>query len=321
MFPTVGQSVFTVGQELMKKREYFSELVLNSGVAPPSNNMEKKKFDNVVDKVFLQFSVEATSCVNPSVAQYIFNRAKALIGTATRMHVSSLGLMVDLDGLLPGAFSNKSILELVVKEGVPCVFKFATDSQFQDSIDRDIHYSTVFKNISGLVVYERFTIPKSVSEHYYCGSISKVYVFSLNKLSTFPLSPLLLKKIIFTVSNTFKRVHGLGYVFNDLKPDNIYMDSNGDIDIGDFGGVTEIGKAFLEITVEYIPADLVSSNTSIPLVDKMCLVNTVLQLSNCSFGGETCKENISRVKNIQSEEVRLCLMEIFSAEERKQFEY
>lgn len=304
----------------MKKREYFSELVLNSGVAPPSNIMEKKKFDNVVDKVFLQFSAEATSCVNPSVAQYIFNRAKALIGTATRMRVSSLGLMVDLDGLLPGAFSNKSILELVVKEGVPCVFKFATDSQFQDSIDRDIHYSTVFKTISGLVVYESFTIPKSVSGHYYCGSISKVYVLSLNKLSTFPLSPLLLKKIIVRVSDTFKRVHDLGYVFNDLKPDNIYMDSNGDIDIGDFGGVTEIGKAFLEITEEYIPADLVSSNISIPLVDKMCLVNTVLQLSNCSFGGETCKENISRVKNIQSEEVRLCLMEIFTAEERKQFE-
>eukprot|EP01036_Dinobryon_divergens_P044599 gene44599-59515_t len=108
-----GQPVFTVGQELMKKREYFSELVLNSGVAPPSNIMEKKKFDYVMDK-----------------------------------------------------------------------------------------------------------------------------------------------KIIVRVSDTFKRVHDLGYVFNDLKPDNIYMDSNGDIDIGDFGGVTEIGKAFLEITEEYIPADL-----------------------------------------------------------------
>jgi hypothetical protein len=44
----------------MKKREYFSELFLKSGVTPPSN---KKKFDNVMDKVFLQFSAEATSCV------------------------------------------------------------------------------------------------------------------------------------------------------------------------------------------------------------------------------------------------------------------
>jgi serine/threonine protein kinase len=153
--------------------------------------------------------------------------------------------MVDLVGLLQGAFSNKSILELE--------FKFAIDSQFQDSIDRDIHYSTVFETISGLVVYERLTIPKSTSGHYYCGSISKVYVFSLNNLSTCLLSPLLLKKIIVTVSETFKRVHNLGYVFNDLKPGNIYMDSNGDIDIGDFGGVTEIGQAFLEITEEYIP--------------------------------------------------------------------
>jgi len=304
----------------MFKRQYFSDLVFESGVARPSKVLEITKFNHVMDKVFLQFPVEATSCVNPSVARYIFDRAKALIGTATRMHVSSLGLMIDLDGLLPGAFSNKSILELVIKEGVPFVFKFAVDDHYQESIDRDIEHSAVFKNIPGLVVYEGFAIPKSVAGCYYRGSISKVYVLSLNKLSNFPLSPLLLKKIIVTVSGTFKKVHDLGYVFNDLKPDNIYMDSNGDIDIGDFGGVTKIGRAFVEITEEYIPADLASSNVSIPLVDKMCLVNTVLQLSKCNYGGRTCKENIRKVSNIQSEEVRFCLMDIFSAEERKQFE-
>ena len=57
----------------------------------------------------------------------------------------------------------------------------------------------------------------------------------------------------------------MGYVFNDLKPDNIYIDSAGDIDIGDFGGVTKIGAAFIEIS-DYIWFLLIYLR--IPLVDK-----------------------------------------------------
>jgi hypothetical protein len=92
-------------------------------------------FLRIIDKVYMISPEQGNNCVSPNTAKFLYARAKAMVGTATRLEATMLG--IDLDGLLPGVFSNKAILELVIKDGIPYVFKFAIDVQFQKSIDMD----------------------------------------------------------------------------------------------------------------------------------------------------------------------------------------
>jgi hypothetical protein len=110
-------------------------------------------------------------------------------------------LGIDLHGLLPGVLSNKAILELVIKDGISYVFKFAIDVKFQKSIDMDFEASALMKGIEGLVRYTRFEVERPSRAEKYVGSLSMFYALSLNKLRP-PLSEALLVSIIDRVSRT-----------------------------------------------------------------------------------------------------------------------
>jgi hypothetical protein len=164
-----------VEEVLRRKREFFIALVHQTGTVP-TGPLKTAEFNRTIDKVFLISPEQANNCISPFTAKFLYDRAKALVGTATRLEATTRG--IDLDGLLPGVFSNKANLELVIKDGIPHVFKVAIDPQFQGSIDMDIQASTNLVGIPGLVSYERFSIPKSTGGEY-VGSLSKFYARSL----------------------------------------------------------------------------------------------------------------------------------------------
>jgi hypothetical protein len=253
-------------------------------------------FLRIIDKVYMISPEQANNCVSPNTAKFLYARAKAMIGTATRLEATVLG--IDLDGLLPGVFSNKAILELVIKDGIPYVFKFAIDVQFQKSIDMDFEASALMKGIEGLVRYTRFEVERPSRAGKYVGSLSMFYALSLNKLRP-PLSEVLLVSIIDRVSRTIALVHNQDLSINDIKPDNMYMDGQGNVDIGDFGGVTKIGEGFRETTQNYIPQDMYESNVAIPAVDYMCLINSIIEMSGGRIGGNVkqLREAVDRVNN------------------------
>jgi serine/threonine protein kinase len=94
-------------------------------------------------------------------------------------------------------------------------------------------------------------------------------------------------------------VHNQDLSINDIKPDNMYMDGQGNVDIGDFGGVTKIGEGFRETTQNYIPQDMYESNVAIPAVDYMCLINSIIEMSGGRIGGNVkqLREAVDRVNN------------------------
>jgi serine/threonine protein kinase len=134
---------------------------------------------------------------------------------------------------------------------------------------------------------------------------------SLNKLSP-PLSDFLLTSIANRVCSTIAAVHERGFIINDIKPDNLYMDEQGNVDIGDFGGVTRVGERFNETTQPYIPTDLYESNLAIPAVDYMCLINSILELSGVRLNAGTCLQVREIVQNVVNTRVRDSLVSIFA---------
>ena len=235
-----------------------------------------------MEKAFSQFSNEANNCNTVDAAISIYTRAKAILGTSTRLELMKDEIRVVLDGMLSGSYSNKAILQSVLVDKKPFVFKYPTRPEFASSICRDYEFCEQLKDANsgilptGIVDYQRLKIVQ-IDGNEVIGSISKFYCFSLNQL-TRPLPLWYVLDIGKRIVTTLDKIHTLQYVVNDIKPENLYMDTDGNVDIADFGGATANGDKLVEITTEYYPNDLSDDRFAYYTGDWFCLINTVLDL-------------------------------------------
>lgn len=283
----------TVKENKEASRAHFRELLSNLGIGYAATTIEAGKISRAIEIAFTRFAQEANNCNSSDVAKLIYEKSKAIIGTSTRMEIMSNGNdQVILDGLLPGAYSNKAILQYAVVNNTPYVFKYPTSIGFRAAICKDFEFCERLKVAAGgslplgLVDYQRLCVVKTSGEEV-VGSISKVYCFSLNQL-TKPLPSSFVARLGHRLVDTLRKVHSLGSVINDVKPGNIFVGVDGSIDIGDFGGATAIGDPLVETTDEYFPVDLKDYH-AYPLGDWMCLVNSIFELLSCRKGNSTAE--------------------------------
>lgn len=215
----------------------------------------------------------------------LYKRAEKFAPTSLQIKYRNEHNIV-FDGPVPGAFSSKAFLDRIFINNQLKVFKFplTDDLQQQQAINRDTlfceRYTTheKFTTLEGVVPYEPFRYDLSDGT-IVSGSVSPAYIMSLADFTSafsFQSALIMCQRIL----DTIKRVHSCGLVINDIKPANIYMAQNGLVDIADFGGFCEIGQSLsdVEITVGYIPEDLISQIIAIPSIDFMCLVASILEI-------------------------------------------
>lgn len=203
--------------------------------------------------------------------------------SSTRLELMmSEDTQVILDGLVPGAYSNKAILQFVIVNKAPYVFKYPTLPSYANIIIKDFEFCERLKRANGnilprgIVEYRRLCILNKDKQEI-IGSISKVYCFSLSQLCK-PLPSSFVSELGFHLVDVVEEVHALGFVINDIKPENIFMGVDVSIDIGDFGGATSTGDVLFETTDDYYPIDLRECRYAYPVGDWMCLVNTIFEL-------------------------------------------
>jgi serine/threonine protein kinase len=311
-FGSIG-GIRTVESLLAERKEYFIKLILDSGVRHPITPKEIREFNKVIDKVYLTTSREADACTSPYIAKYLYDRAKSLVGTATKLLYSGQG--IDLDGQLPDAFSNKAILEIIIVNKMPYVFKFPFHPDYDHLISKDYEFCRIITDKiegtlpHGLVNYQHFQIT-TTNNRVISGSISPLYVLSMNKLH-YPVSEGLLVTMCNRLVPAISAVHRCKYVIGDIKPSNLFMDSNGNIDIGDFGGATPIGTPFIETSQEYAPIELVESNCAVPTMDWMCLINSLFEMRDLPKG-KSCNAIIELVGSLQESLLKDMLNTILS---------
>ena len=130
---------------------------------------------------------------------------------------------------------------------------------------------------------------------------------SMNELTP-PLPPNLVLKMCKRISKVLDVVHGLGWIIADIKPSNLFMASNGDIDLGDFGGAVPIGEHIREYTSDYLPEELLGDATV--TVDFVCLTATALSMLEVNYrpnstSVEGLKKTVELVSNIEVKELLL----------------
>ena len=286
VLPVTHFSLFSFSVDPQLRRSAFEALVHSSGVIPTTPKT-LREFNTTIDRVFLQTVQEANACTTVAAAKVLYDRAKRVMTTDSRLKLRDAG--IDLDGLLPDAFSSKAIIQLVAIKGRPFIFKYPLDAEYHlESIVKDFTFCDMVKAVNsgalpdGLVSYSDFTLVDS-SGNLIRGSLSDVYAFSLNKWQR-PLSCTFVVLLLRRLIRTLDAVHGLGFVIVDLKPDNVFVTREGLADIGDFGGARRIGEEITECTPEYILEEHEELRQANPAVDWGCLVNTGLDLMGLPRG-------------------------------------
>eukprot|EP01038_Epipyxis_sp_PR26KG_P013232 gene13232-17735_t len=83
------------------------------------------------------------------------------------------------------------------------------------------------------------------------------------------------------IASALRVIHSVGICHNDVKPDNIFLDINGDAHLGDYGGACDVDNPIKEMTTSYYPPD--AGDTAKILTDFFLLGCVVLEMNG------TCK--------------------------------
>lgn len=93
---------------------------------------------------------------------------------------------------------------------------------------------------------------------------------------------------------TLEYLHSLDYIYRDLKPENLFIQSNGYLKIGDFGFVKKVtGKTYTVCgTPEYIAPEIIEGNGYDKSVDWYTLGMLIYEMTvgHCHFSGSTPME-------------------------------
>lgn len=101
---------------------------------------------------------------------------------------------------------------------------------------------------------------------------------TLRSLIATPLPCKYILRVGEQVLDAIHLVHSAGYSVNDIKPSNLFLDSDGAVLVGDFGAFTKLGAGNLvEYSAEYLPAELVDAPVT-KTNDFCCLASTLLEM-------------------------------------------
>jgi hypothetical protein len=268
----------------MLARTRFESLLVNAGI-----NITSPRVVKIIDHIELRHPEDMKNALNTRNVMTVYSRAARMVTTATKLKANESDANLIVNDIVWDAFSTRSYFQYVLLRRKLHVFKYPQDpgvsSLGLQSIRRDVDVSRIICNSfgehahRGFVLYSPFILVRSDGSQME-GNISFYYPMTLAKLST----PLPLADVIFwgrQIFSAIKKLHSIKYSINDLKPNNLYLDNDGNCYIADYGGVTQFGEPLSEYSPEFLPQELYQSEKEVLVTDrndKYCLISTMLCL-------------------------------------------
>lgn len=198
----------------------------------------------------------------------IYDKASRLPRTSTRLALKQAN-GIQVDGSFP-ANSSKASFCYAFHDGRPLVLKLY-DNQLNAAREKDVigrlgdartcaeNYLVYLYSIEVLTessqeeMLKARILPKSSPRPTpFFALASPVYVMTLDRWPS-PMFPKDVCKMGIQILSALNRLHTLDMCHNDVKPDNIFIDQQGDFFLGDFGACDTIGAVIRECTREYMP--------------------------------------------------------------------
>lgn len=148
-----------------------------------------------------------------------------------------------------------------------------------DFIQMEIESMHIFREIRFIVKLEAvfFDIDQCVvhiiMELMNCGSLSAI----IKKVHQ-PLPPIVIQYIVSQITLGLAAIHRAGFIHRDIKPDNILLNTNGDVKLGDLGLTSDLSRRYVLGTPRYKSPEKSRGINSTFKADIWALGITVLEM-------------------------------------------
>jgi hypothetical protein len=258
----------------MQSKHGFIQLLMSRGVAVSPK---------VIDKICISFAARMILCVEHEDAIKLYDDVQRMPQT-TILDILKEKNHIYLNGIF---FSNtKTVIINALEHGKPTMFKIPK-TQFEAE-----HEYNVWKLLSGSPnVNQEHLVPLTMV------SLDKAEMLKTSIAGEVELQPVrfgLMMPKYACVTINFKGVgaptlvkwvtetllaieqfHIIGLIHGDVKPDNIFLDQDGVVKLGDYGAAVEFNADFKELSPAYMPSDIPKACKE---VDHYCLAMSSLEL-------------------------------------------
>ncbi len=199
-------------------------------------------------------------------------------------------------------------------------------SQDLNSISKEANMLERFKALNSIPQIIEIDDYEEMGDSYYF--IVLEYINGINLKEYIKRCRISIKELLaitIIIGESIRQLHRVGYIYGDLKPENIMVDKeHGRIKIIDLGGVCKIGDSLKEFTPIY---DRAKWNVGMRCADTgydlfaLCMLITNFLLKNKSILNMNINEIIMELKNKKIDKRLLYLLEKGLLQKRIKFNY
>jgi serine/threonine protein kinase len=174
----------------------------------------------------------------------LYDKIKNLPKTETRKDLMNNDLIAD--GFVDTEY--KLILAIEKKTGSPKILKIITN--YEKNLFEKLNLNDCENIIHASII--NLGNKNILKMDYYCGSLEKFPQFPFN----------ILENNFKKIKKALNYIHSKDIVHMDVKPDNIFIDFNGNWFLGDFGASKKIGENINFTTLLYYPIPLMNKKAN-----------------------------------------------------------
>jgi serine/threonine protein kinase len=212
-----------------------------------------KANEKIVDKIVRLYASRVLLCATPAQSLSLYQEVESLPQTTT-INILNKSCDIQLNGIF--FFNTKSTLINALHNGVPAIFKIGRSIEEArreygtlQAVLR--HHESTAQSLSLVNIEfveieqnQQFLFTEKFGEedgriNVRFGLIMPKYALVLSQFQLLKSDHVV--KWLTQIKMALVKLHEANYAHNDVKPENIFVDQNGDAYLGDFGGLAEIG--------------------------------------------------------------------------------
>lgn len=258
---TLGENLIVIARSLPKEylpgREIENPIVKLRRLLDPRMELDPRVINLIKRRERLLHRLEV-ACEDEKDALELYRDAERTFGTSTKRNIiATQGLDLKINGEFEISQQSASVFYIAWDAGVPCILKFP-ESASMAQLEYKVYVEITDPRKQYLVHIEliRFTnLPMRHLNQNYALKMSH-YTSTLQSCARGPELCTLFEHVAVSIFEGLHAIHAAEYCHLDVKPGNIFIDSQGRSFLGDYDAALNPGQIVTRTTPTFLPREM-----------------------------------------------------------------
>ena len=258
---TVGESLIVIARSLPKEylpgREIENPIVKLRRLLDPSMELDPRVINLIKRRERLLHRLEV-ACEDERDALELYQDAERTFGTSTKRNIiAAHGSDLKINGEFEISQQSSSVFYVAWDAGIPCILKFP-ESASTAQLEYKVYVKITDPRKRHLVHIELIQFTNLPTRHLNQNYALKMshYTSTLQSCARGPELSTLFEHVAVSIFEGIHAIHAAGYCHLDVKPGNIFIDSQGGSFLGDYDAALNPGQLVTRTTPTFLPREM-----------------------------------------------------------------